>query len=102
MVTALKPRCEADSRPLCALLASVAHHLVAQLGDTVDAYTFHTAARAGAVQASKEALRVRAELKSATSGPNQARAEGSKCCVIGCQSVRPWLSFLGLRTVVRA
>ena len=45
MLTRLRPRCDADSRPLCALLAGVIHHLRSQLGDCVDTYTVRSAAR---------------------------------------------------------
>jgi hypothetical protein len=39
---------------------------------------------------------------SATSGPSDHRAESKRTRLIGCQSVRQWLSFLSLRTDVRA
>jgi hypothetical protein len=42
-----------------------------------------------------------APVKSALSGPNR-EPRSQTVVLIGCQSVRLWSSFLGLRTVVRA
>jgi hypothetical protein len=52
--------------------------------------------RANAAEAGREIEPIKSHLRT------KPRAEESKYELIGCQSVRQWSSFLGLRTVVRA